>query len=112
VRAFLVAAIVLALILGTPLFGPLIATPLAVFVARHQPFKSARTWPMVFGALQAATLYTLFVVSEWRGPLSIAEWFFLALIVLLFAAAGAAIHLGLAFVAHVLFRPRHLWSAV
>jgi hypothetical protein len=103
-RALLIAAIVLALIAGTPLFGPLIATPLAVVVVRHQPFRSARFWPLTFGALQGATLYAMFVVSEWRGPLSILEWVFLVLIVLMFAAAGAATHLGLAFVTHLLVR--------
>jgi len=105
-RAFLIAAIVLVLILGTPLFGPLIATPLAAVVARHQPFRSARLWPLAFGALQGGMLYTLFVLSEWRGPLSVLEWFFLALVVLIFSAIGAAVHLGLAFVTYALSRSR------
>ena len=111
-RALLIAATVLALVLGTPLFGPLIATPLAVVIARYKPFRVARRWPIVFGVLQGGAWYAAFVMSEWRGPLSLLEWALLGVTTLLFTSVGAALHLAIAFAVFSATRSRQQWSAV
>ena len=110
-RALLIAAIVLVFVLGTPSVGPLLATPLAVVVARHRPFQSARAFPLLFGALQGVLLYSMFVLVEWHTP-SLFEWGLLAFFYTLFALVGCAVHLALAYLVYSLVRPRRRWFPV
>jgi hypothetical protein len=92
-RGVLFVAIVVAMILGTPILGALIATPLAVVAMRDRPFSVACRWPLAFGFLQGALLYAVFVAIEWRKEnVSWQEWLLFGLFTFGFGSVFAGLH--------------------